>query len=174
LEGRDVIVTTAQPYLVEPSAGEVLVEGPFGVVSKLAGKHSGGLISIVEHPIAPGVLIPPHVHLDVDEWSYVIEGRVGVRVGEDEFIADRGAYVLKPRAIQHTFWNPGPDPARLLEIITPAGFEGYFAELGEMLRTTGRDPERIKVLAARYGLVHSGDWVDDLESRHGVRLLGKP
>lgn len=59
------------------------------------------------------------------------EGEIGVLMGEQTFKAAAGAYVLKPRGVPHTFWNPGPEPARVLEIISPAGFEGYFEELAE-------------------------------------------
>jgi uncharacterized cupin superfamily protein len=60
---------------------------------------------------------------------YVLEGTIGARVGDREVVAGAGSY-LKPRGL-HTFWNAGPGPARLLEVIAPAGFETYFAELAE-------------------------------------------
>jgi hypothetical protein len=65
-------------------------------------------------------------------WSarYVLEGTVGARVGDREVVAGAGSYLIKPRRL-HTFWNAGPGPARLLEVIAPAGFETYFAELAE-------------------------------------------
>jgi oxalate decarboxylase/phosphoglucose isomerase-like protein (cupin superfamily) len=73
----------------------------------------------------------PHVHQYEDEYSYVLEGIIGARVGDREIVAGRGSYVIKPRGLMHTFWNPGPGPARLLEVIAPAGFETYFVELAE-------------------------------------------
>jgi hypothetical protein len=60
----------------------------------------------------------------------------------------------------HTFWNAGPGPARLLEVIASAGFETYFAELAE-----ARDPGRRSELAAKYGVTYSSDWVAGLISR---------
>ena len=49
-------------------------------------------------------------------------------IGDEEYVADAGSWVIKPRAIPHTYWNTGPNPARLIEIISPAGFEGFFRD----------------------------------------------
>jgi len=108
----------------------------------------------VEHPIEPGRLVLPHVHLRKDEYSYVLEGTIGARVGDHEVVAGPGSYLFKPRGLMHTFWNAGPGPARLLEVIAPAGFEAYFAELAE-----AGDPGRRQGLAAKYGVTYSSDWV---------------
>ena len=68
----------------------------------------------------------------------------------------------------HTFWNAGPGPARFLEVIAPAGFEAYFAELAE-----AREPGRRQELAAKYGVTYSSDWVAELTSRYNLKLLGQ-
>jgi hypothetical protein len=68
----------------------------------------------------------------------------------------------------HTFWNAGPGPARLLEVIAPAGFETYFIELAE-----AGDPGRRGELAAKYGVTYSSDWVAELASRYELKLLGE-
>lgn len=157
--------------VVSPTEGRVTVDGPVGVVEKIHGRRTNGVMSIVEHPIAPGVLVPPHVHADFDEWSYILEGRVGARIGDQEFTGERGSYILKPRRIMHTFWNAGPDPARLIEIITPAGFEDFFADFGEMLRTGGFDPARMAELGARHGTTYDMTWVPELEARYHIKLM---
>ena len=66
----------------------------------------------------------------------------------------------------NTFWNPGPAPARPLEVIAPAGFESYFIELAE-----ASDPHRGSGLATKYGVTYSSDWVADLTSRYNLKLL---
>ena len=161
----------SEGMVVGPSEGRVTVDGPVGVIEKVHGRRTNGVISIVEHPVTPGVLVPPHVHTDFDEWSYVLEGRVGARIGDDEFTAGPGSYILKPRRIMHTFWNAGPDPVRLIEIITPAGFEDFFADFGEMLRTGGFDPARMAELAADHGTTYDVTWVPELEERYGIKLM---
>ena len=98
-------VAAISRFLVQPDGGRVVMEGPLGVITKIPGTATNRVISIVEHPVAGRILVPPHVHQDHDEWSYILEGRIGARVGDDEFIADTG--LLHPQA--------APDPARLLE-----------------------------------------------------------
>jgi mannose-6-phosphate isomerase-like protein (cupin superfamily) len=154
--------------IVKPDEGCSVSLGGMGVVFKLQGADTGGAFAVVEHPIEPGRLVMPHVHLHEDEYSYVLEGTIGARVGDREIIAGPGSYVIKPRGLMHTFWNPGPEPARLLEVIAPAGFESYFVEL-----TEAGDPGRRSELAAKYGVTYSSDWVAELISRHNLRLLGQ-
>jgi len=163
---------TARSFLIPSARQEVLMEGPVGVVAKVWGEQTGGVISIVEHPVQPGVLVPPHTHQDLDEWSYILEGRIGARIGNEEFTAEPGDYVLKPRRIPHTFWNAGPGHARLIEIITPAGFEHFFARLGEQIRSSGFDPAAVAELGAQYGTSYEMEWVPDLEERYGIKLMG--
>jgi quercetin dioxygenase-like cupin family protein len=153
--------------VVKPDEGRSVSLGGMGVVFKIRGADTGGTFAVVEHPIEPGRLVMPHVHLHEDEYSYVLEGTIGARVGDHAIVAGRGSYVIKPRGLMHTFWNAGPGPARLLEVITPAGFETYFAELAE-----AGDPDRRSELAAKYGVIYSSDWVRELISRHNLRLLG--
>jgi len=167
-------VTTSAPtrFLVQPADGKVVMEGPLGVVTKIPGSDTNGVISIVEHPVAPRLLVPPHVHVDHDEWSYILEGRIGARVGDDEFVAGPGSYILKPRGIPHVFWNPDDSPARILEIITPSGLEEMFAKFGELGMRGELTPETMGETAAQYGSTMFFDWVPDLVARHGLTLLG--
>ena len=163
---------TAHPFLVEPAGGEVVMQGPLGVVTKIPGPATNGVMSIVEHPVAGRLLVPPHVHQDHDEWSYILEGRIGARVGEDEFIAEAGSYILKPRKIPHVFWNPDDQPARILEIITPSGLEEMFARFGELGASGELNPQTMAETAAQYGSTMSFDWVPDLMARYGLTMMG--
>src|SRR5258708_38613120 len=112
--------------MVGPGEGKSVSLGGLGVDFKVWGHETGGRFAIVEHPIDARCLIPPHTHKMEDELSYVLEGRVGVRVGDEVAEAGPGTYIYKPCGIPHTFWNPTDQPARLLEIICNAGFENYF------------------------------------------------
>jgi quercetin dioxygenase-like cupin family protein len=159
-------------FLVEPTGGKVVMEGPLGVITKIPGTATNHVISIVEHPVAPRLLVPPHVHQDHDEWSYILEGRIGARVGDDEFIGEAGSYILKPRRIPHVFWNPDDRPARILEIITPSGLEEMFARFGELGARGELTPETMGATAAQFGSTMSMDWVPDLVRRYGLTLLG--
>ncbi|MFD1732017.1 cupin domain-containing protein [Deinococcus malanensis] len=73
---------------------------------------------------------PLHRHSNEDEYSYVLEGRMGALLGDQVVYAQRGDLVFKPRHQWHTFWNAGDEPCRVLEIISPGGFEQAFADMG--------------------------------------------
>src|SRR5215475_1881525 len=99
--------------VVNPDDGRSVWLGGMGVVFKLSGVDTGGAFAVVEHPIEPGRLVLPHVHQHEDEYSYVLEGTIGARVGDRE-VAAAGpcSYLVKPRGLMHTFWNTGrPRPA---------------------------------------------------------------
>ena len=114
------------------------------------GPDTAGRLSVVEHTVAPQVLAGPlHYHTREDEYSYVLEGRLGALLGDQEILAGPGDLVFKPRGQWHTFWNPGETPTRILELITPAGLEDLFRELGAP--GVAMDPATLPALAARYG-----------------------
>jgi quercetin dioxygenase-like cupin family protein len=165
-------VGAVSSYLVEPNGGRVVMEGPLGVITKIPGTATNRVISVVEHPVAGRLLVPPHVHQDHDEWSYVLEGRIGARVGDDEFIAATGSYILKPRQIPHVFWNPDDGPARILEIITPSGLEEMFEQFGQLGARGELSPQTMGETAARYASTMFMDWVPDLIARYGLTLMG--
>ena len=169
-------MATEEKTVIEAGEGGSVWLGGLGVDFKIPAAMTGGAFSIVEHPLDPGRLIPPHIHYKEDELSYVLSGEIGVRIGDRDHLAGPGSYVFKPRGIPHTFWNAGPEPARLLEIISPAGFETFFAELGELAAGCPPEefPERRAALARDYDhyFVHP-EWADELKQRHGLKLLGE-
>lgn len=163
-----------ESQVVGPEAGDSVDLGGLGVVFKVAAGQTGGSVSIVEHPMEPGRLVPPHVHRAEDEVSYVLEGQFGVRIGDLEALAGPGSYVVKPRGVPHTFWNPGPDPARLIEIIVPSGFERFFHRLGDLVAAMPGDfEERRAELGGGYDISFVPEWIPALKERYGLRLLGE-
>lgn len=160
--------------ILSPGEGQLVWLGGLGIHFKLDGTNTQGAFSVVEHPLEPGALAPPHTHLREDEFSYVLEGTVGVMLGDQEFLVPSGSYMLKPRGIPHAFWNPGPGPARLLEIISPAGFERYFEKLAAIVNKNGPpDEEGIERLASEYGLMYHMEQVPALVAKHGLRTPGR-
>ena len=101
---------------------------------------AGGGLSVVEVGIPAGTLVQPHRHAHEDEFSYVLEGRLGARLGDDELELTAGAAMVKPRGVPHALWNLGPEPARILEIVAPGGFERYFEEVGPISRKRVKRP----------------------------------
>lgn len=161
-------------FVIPPGEGETVWLGGLGVVRKISGGETGGQFAVVEHPLRPGALAgPPHTHANEDEISFVLEGEVTVQIGEEVVRAGAGAYVVKPRGVPHTFWNAGTTPARLIEIISPAGFEAYFGEMAEILAGAGAGPPdaaRMAEVAERYGLTLHPERLPALMERYGVRL----
>ena len=158
-----------------PEDGKAGFLGSIGVRLMIDGLESGGGFSLVEHPMSPRALAAPlHRHSREDEYSYVIEGQVGALLGEEVAVGAPGDLIFKPRNQWHTFWNAGDEPARLLEIISPAGFEQYFLELVELGGSTRAAPQERAALAARYGLEVDPKSIPDLVQRFGLTFPGEP
>jgi mannose-6-phosphate isomerase-like protein (cupin superfamily) len=155
-----------------PKDGKAGALGSIGVRFMIGGDESGGGFSLVEHPMAPHALAAPlHRHSREDEYSFVLEGRVGALLGDEVVYGEPGDLIFKPRDQWHTFWNAGDEPARILEIISPAGFEQFFAEMVEMPADAGPPtPEQRRTLADRYGLEFDFDSVPGLLERFGLRM----
>jgi uncharacterized cupin superfamily protein len=83
-----------------------------------------------------------HRHTREDEYSYVLEGRVGALLGDEVVYGEPGDVIFKPRGQWHTFWNAGDDPAGILEILSPAGFEGTSSGSSSFSRRAGRPTRR--------------------------------
>ena len=165
--------TTAR--VLGPADGKAGFLGTIGVRFMIDGHESDGGFSLVEHPMAPRALAAPlHRHTREDEYSYVIEGRVGALLGDDVVVGGPGDLIFKPRDQWHTFWNAGDEPARLLEIISPAGFEQFFAELVELGGAVAADPEALEALSGRYGLEMDPGSIPGLLQRFGLRLADGP
>jgi quercetin dioxygenase-like cupin family protein len=159
-------------YLITPADRTTLLQGPLGAVLMLGGDQTGGRLSVLEHPLAPRALgSPVHTHRDEDEYSVVLEGTVGAQIGEQVVEAGPGAVLVKPRGVPHAFWNASDQRARLLEIISPAGFEQYFSGLAEIFSAPGiPDTGRLAALADRYGLDLDPASIPRLAAAHGLRL----
>jgi mannose-6-phosphate isomerase-like protein (cupin superfamily) len=158
---------TATAKIVGPNDGEVGFLGSIGVRWMIDGDETGERFSLVEHPMPPRRLAAPlHRHSREDEYSFVLEGRLGALLGDEVVYGEPGDLVFKPRNQWHTFWNAGDEPARILEIIAPAGFEVFFKELSA-LGADATEQDRIE-LGDRYGLEFQMDSVPGLCDEYGV------
>lgn len=143
--------TTAHPIrLVRPNDG-LVAPGPGQVTDRfmIDGPDSDQRFALVQHLLAPRALAAPvHRHHLEDEYTYVLTGRVGVMLGEEEVVIEPGDLLFKPRNQWHTFWNAGDKPATVLELISPAGLETFFRWLAELDEFP--DPDVLAVKAAPY------------------------
>jgi len=164
----------AGPKIVGPGDGVEGFLGSIGVRFMIDGAEAGEHFSLVEHPMSPRALAAPlHLHTREDEYSFVLEGRMGALLGDDVVEAGPGDLVFKPRDQWHTFWNAGDEPCRILEIIAPAGFERFFRELSDIGGAMNASPDELTALGARYGHYFQLDSVPELLERFGLRI-GEP
>src|SRR5215831_8405034 len=167
-------LTSAAPRIISPSEGAEGFLGSIGGRRLIDKKDAAERFSLVEHPMSPRALAAPlHLHTREDEYSFVLEGRMGALLGDDVVEAGPGDLVSKPRNQWHTFWNAGDEPCRILEIISPAGFERFFQELVDLGGIAQATPEQFVGLTQRYGLEVQPETIPELVQRFGVRL-GEP
>ena len=152
--------------VVQPGEGHRGSLGSITVDFKVWGADTGGALAIVEHEFPPGALVPPHIHTLEDEHSIVTRGVIGFRSGDREAVLGAGGYITKPRGEAHAMWNAGSEPARMIEVISPAGFELFFRAVADMVESGDADPERGAALAAEHGLQFvDTPWLADVVRR---------
>jgi quercetin dioxygenase-like cupin family protein len=161
--------TAPAAKLVEPGQGKTIMLFAVRFDYRVTSADSGGALAAVEVTIPPGTLVKPHNHSREDEFTVVLAGTVGARVGDQVVEAAQGASMVKPRGIPHAMWNVGPGPARVLEVVTPGGLEDYFEELAPVLRDHA-PPAEYDALADRYGLTIQNDWIEELERTYNIKL----
>lgn len=122
------------------------------MVIRIHGRDTGGVVSTVESHDVPGGGPPLHVHHREDETFQVLEGEYEWKVGDNTFIAQKGATVFAPRGVPHTYRYLGKAPGRLMCVIMPAGFEGFFEEIGALSPQQQQDIPRVIEIAKKYGL----------------------
>jgi quercetin dioxygenase-like cupin family protein len=162
------------PGVIPADAGKFVRLMQLGVRYLIRGEQTCGRLAVVEHPLPPHALgAPLHTHTREDEISYVAEGTIGVQIGDEVYSAGPGDTIRKPRGIPHAFWNASDAPARLSEIITPAGFEGYFEEMAALFAEAGAGlpaPERAGAVLAKYALSLDFGSVPVLAQRYGLSM----
>jgi quercetin dioxygenase-like cupin family protein len=154
--------------------GETVWLRKLGIRFMIGGEETRGNFALVEHPIGPRALAAPiHTHEREDEYTYVLEGEIGVQIGEEVLVAQPGDLVFKPRGVPHAFWNASDEPARALEIISPAGFERYFAELAPLFPPANQGPldeEAVGAVREKYGLEMDMASIPELAERYGLAI----
>lgn len=159
--------------LFSPDAAASVQMGGLGIVFRLPGDLSNNSFAVVEHPLKPHTLAAPmHSHIHEDEYSYILEGEVTFRIGDQQLTAHPGDWIYKPRNIPHTFWNAASTPARVLEIISPAGFESYFREMSAA--AASGDREKMARIREKYDLASDLSSIPALCNEYHISLNGDP
>lgn len=112
-------------------------EGPafwtVGVLARIkaTGEQTGGAFALVDELCPPGYATPLHIHHAEDEAFYVLEGEVTIFCGDERLKAGAGTYAFGPRNVPHGFRVEGNEPARLLILATPSGFDQFLQDAGD-------------------------------------------
>ena len=162
--------TGNRSHILAAAEGEVS-PGPGGVRDRfmINSGNTDGRFALVQHLFEPRALAAPmHRHSREDEYTFVLEGRIGAILGGEEFVAGPGDLIFKPRNQWHTFWNAGDEPASVLELISSAGIEDLFRELGRLAEPP--EPDALAAMAARYGCEIDFDATLPLVERHRLQF----
>ncbi len=143
--------------------------GGFSAHRLVESDRTGGNLAIMDHILQPRWLGSPlHTHTYTVEISVIVAGRIGVQIGDDEHVAEAGDVVVKPAGVPHAFWNPGLIEARIIEILTPPGFEDYIEGLQDAWGPDGPVMERFGSLVAQHDIELDLSSVPGLIARHGL------
>jgi quercetin dioxygenase-like cupin family protein len=124
------------------------------------GEDTRGQFALIEAVGRRGNAPPPHIHHREDEVFYVLEGEIVASIGDRTIKGTPGMMIFLPRDVQHTFAIES-EQARMLILLTPAGFEGWFKEFSAPARAMTLPPadqpgygevQRMLEVAPRYGL----------------------
>ena len=160
------------PFLRAPSAGQMLGLGFTQVRLVITGADTDGAFAMSEQPLEPKALAGPlHTHSRESGFIHVARGEVGAQVGDEVLHTSTGGTILIPRGTRHTFWNDSDEPARVLELFTPAGLEAWFGELAELIGSGTYSIDDIVESGRRFGTELELDSLEPLLAR-GLRLPG--
>jgi len=127
-------------------------------IIKATGKETDGRYTLVDVREPEDAFAPLHVHHREDEAFWILEGEFTFEIGADTIKATPGSFVFGPRGVPHRY-TVDKGPARLLYVLSPAGFEELIYATSEPAKqlslppaqTTPPDPAEFELflMAAR-------------------------
>jgi quercetin dioxygenase-like cupin family protein len=137
--------------IVGPGEGRALQVLGSTITVKIDGAQTAGRYAVIEEvsPVDGGP--PLHVHHHEDELFYVQEGEVEFQLGEQRFRALAGSVAFLPKDVPHTFRNVGATSSKVLVVIIPARFVGFFEDIHALAQPT---PEQFEALEKQYEVLH--------------------
>jgi quercetin dioxygenase-like cupin family protein len=133
----------------QPGDAQTVALGPNRVTFLLSREQTGQKYSLTEFAAAPPPTpsAPVHIHHDADEVVYVLEGEFQFTVEGQTIPATAGSFVLVPKGTPHTVANTGTEGGKILVVLSPPGFEGYWREMSALLAASSGPPDPAQVLA---------------------------
>jgi mannose-6-phosphate isomerase-like protein (cupin superfamily) len=157
---NDAASKMLSPFLISPTAP--VEPGPGGIDIKVLVKNSqtNGQFSCVEFAVAPKKMGPaPHYHKNLDELMYVLEGTGSVLIEDTLYEIPAGGWHLRPRGIEHTFFNATDKPFRAIDMYFNQNFEDYLEEVFHKITPEMRKNDKVNVdkrmeeLKKQFGMV---------------------
>lgn len=126
----------------------------------LDSKETGGAMSIVDSTSPVGSGPPRHIHHNEDETFVILTGVCRVWLEGEEQVLRAGESAFIPRSKEHTFKVIGDEPSRHLVILTPGGFEGFFADMATGQFEIPGDMPAIAESGKRHNMTFTGPPLD--------------
>ena len=138
--------------VLKPGEGKSVPVPGHKVTHKVVGADTGGAYSLLEIELT-GDGPPQHIHKTEDEAFYVLEGEMKVLMGERTITVTAGSFVFIPRGMVHAWCRSGQEPAKILAIFSPAGFEQFFDEAVDLdVTDTEAYVAKANALAEKYNM----------------------
>jgi mannose-6-phosphate isomerase-like protein (cupin superfamily) len=131
--------------------GERLTFGELTIVIHADAESTGGVLAVTEE-VPPLVDTPLHVHSNEDELFYALEGEHVIRIGDEEQRIGPGETAFGPRGVPHAQRRVVPGEGRMLIVLTPGGFEGFFRDLAEAERKGELGPDAYAAASEKFRL----------------------
>ena len=125
-----------QPLVVGPDEGQALAMGGNRITLKVTAQQTDRF-SLVDYQVAPNFSAPPALHFhEREDWAaFVLEGEITFVFDGGEVIAPADSTVLIPRGTPFAWRNDQDTPARYLAVHAPAGFEQFFVDVHDGIRS---------------------------------------
>jgi mannose-6-phosphate isomerase-like protein (cupin superfamily) len=152
-----------QPFYIPPREPLIPGAGNVDIRTIIHSSQTGKQLSNVEVAVGPKQMGPsPHMHENLDELMYVLEGTATVMIGEKIYEVEAGGWSFRPKRIVHSFWNASDKPLRFIDCFFNQNFEDYLEELFHKIipdmvksKSTPETPEianRIAALDKAFGV----------------------
>jgi mannose-6-phosphate isomerase-like protein (cupin superfamily) len=168
LLSREAEEAASRIFALGPGEGEALWGDGLLAIIKANGEQTDGRSSLVEILAPDGYGSGLHVHRREDEAFWILEGELTFYVGDQTIEAQPGSFLFGPKDVPHAF-TVDSGPARLLFILSPAGFEDLLRAMGEPARalTMPPQPETSPSEAEMQQMAA-------MAAQHGVEFIGPP
>jgi quercetin dioxygenase-like cupin family protein len=144
------MLLSGHAHTVAPGEGRAVNLGVIQMRVLAAGKATtNGAFTLAEFTGGQGPWTVPHIHREMEESFYVLDGEFTFTVGEQEIPAGPGSYILVPRGTRHGI-TASAEGGRFLTLMVPGGLEEMFFELADLPSDSITDPAARAAISARH------------------------